>query len=622
MKQEPKRLFAKPYDDIKTPFTIDDKGAFAEYVIQHPDDLPEHLAIGASVIITDIKKTSSGLVKYWVSGRIVGMKSISPFNPERENMLYQEEESENPFTILESLPGGPHNHQPMVLRIQLDQELESNETKDGYYISPIQRPPTALSRMFLPEMKSDDDRNPTLLTILNIKDSGISLGCVGSGNIPLTNERNEFLNYKLDVLDIENKHMFIVGESGSGKTVFLKNLAYEIRKFKGEKRNIDNRVIMVDVQGDIVQLLLPQIDNIVLQPRLSWQKDYNLSEERKAVDSADVQQNLGPFQLIIPKSSSGTLSKNLSSLKLLCKKFGIKVEEVSLRLQDLHQPSDVEYLFNVSSPQVAMLLDGLADWLKGQNRKVAIANLKALIQKGKSKVNNGSIMSEFGVPFYESTYGAAERALKSLSRYFDYDTEAIKDNESPLQLLKERGTSIIYLADLNTEERIMWEMQIVKWLNDNNDNLNFDTNNNQLGETYVFIDEAHQIIPAHPIGVADKETFDRLRSNFERLAREGRKFGINLILSTQSPKDLHEIVPEQCPNRVVMKINPRNAVYAFLDPELAIVASRFSYGQFWFQSPFNGTPNWIRIHSTATPIPHESVKKFWPKVIDAAKKIN
>ena len=52
-------------------------------------------------------------------------------------------------------------------------------------------------------------------------------------------------------------------------------------------------------------------------------------------------------------------------------------------------------------------------------------------------------------------------------------------------------------------------MQIVKWLNDNNDNLNFDTNNNQLGETYVFIDEAHQIIPAHPIGVVDKETFDR-----------------------------------------------------------------------------------------------------------------
>ena len=99
-----------------------------------------------------------------------------------------------------------------------------------------------------------------------------------------------------------------------------------------------------------------------------------------------------------------------------------------MRLQDLHQPSDVrEYLFNVSSPQVAMLLDGLADWLKGQNRKVAIANLKALIQKGKSKVNNGSIMSEFGVPFMKAHMVRLKELWNLLSRYFDYDTEAIKD---------------------------------------------------------------------------------------------------------------------------------------------------------------------------------------------------
>src|SRR5207253_268982 len=99
--------------------------------------------------------------------------------------------------------------------IQLDQELEKSEPNKEYDISPIQRPPTALSRMLLPEMKSDIDNHPTLMTILNIKATGISLGCVGSGNTPLTNEKNEFLSYKLDILDLENKHMFIVGESGS-----------------------------------------------------------------------------------------------------------------------------------------------------------------------------------------------------------------------------------------------------------------------------------------------------------------------------------------------------------------------------------------------------------------------
>ena len=141
-----------------------------------------------------------------------------------------------------------------------------------------------------------------------------------------------------------------------------------------------------------------------------------------------------------------------------------------------------------------------------------------------------------------------------------------------------------------------------------------------MQNTYVFFDEAHQIIPATKSSgsVGSLEVFTRLRSNFEKLAREGRKFRLNLVLSTQNPQDLHPIVPEQCSTRVVMKINPKNAQYAFLDKELAYVANSFSQGQFWIQSPFNGTPDWVRVHSIAPPVPHSSMEVFREKMMEEA----
>ena len=148
-------------------------------------------------------------------------------------------------------------------------------------------------------------------------------------------------------------------------------------------------------------------------------------------------------------------------------------------------------------------------------------------------------------------------------------------------------------------------MQLVRWLYDRK---------RDLKEVFVFFDAAHQIVPDRPPAVGTKGTFDRLRRTFELLAREGRKFDIHLILSTQSPRDLHKIVPEQCPTRIVMKLDPGNRTYAHLDKDSAMIAARFGHGQFWVKSPFNGTPDWVRIHGWAPPLPHQAMTPYWEAV--------
>ncbi|AKA36016.1 ATP-binding protein [Flagellimonas lutaonensis] len=588
---------ARPYADLKTPFIVDKNGAFAEYIVQEPEEMPD-IALGATVIIRDLK----GKKEFWIAGQIVGLRSISPFSPERENLLYLEPEVEDPTSVLDEVTG-PHTHQPMIIRVSLEREmfLEKNSNNRKFNSFPVQRPPSARSRLYFPNIIPNDDDSPSLQEILDVRADGISFGMIGFGNTPYESS-GEFLNYKWDIDKLDNKHIFVVGESGSGKTVFLKNLAYELRK-----HNKNNRVILTDVQGDIIQLLLPNVAEI-LKPS-GWQTKI------KVESVEDTIQKFKKFQLIIPARPEGT-SPNLQALKKLAKNNGVDVKEIGLRLQDLSAPSDVEYLFRTSSEQVAMLLDDEAEYLKNHPSNpnpASIDNLRRMIQHLLNNNDSRQIPCHNGTSYYQSTYSAALRALRSLGQYFDYHQNSLNSDQMPLNYFDFDGTTILYLDELDQDERIMWEMQLVKWLYENK---------KQDWNAFVFFDEAHQIIPAKPSGIGAVGTFERLRINFEKLAREGRKFGINLVLSTQNPKDLHPIVPEQCPTRIVMKINPRNAKYSFLDDNLAMIANRFRHGQFWIQSPFNGTADWVRVHSVAPAIPHQPMTDFWRKAIDIASKTN
>lgn len=586
-----KEFYARPYHDVNSPFGVDDRGAFAEYIIHDPNNMPS-LALGATALIRDRRENQD----LWIACRITGLKIISPFNPERQSLLYQQDNEYNPRLVLDDL-NGPHVHQPMLIRVELLRELVKGDS-DNFVISAIQRPPTGKSVLIFPKVKRDDskDGEPTLEDILNIRSNGLDLGMIGFGNLPYETN-SQFLTYRWDIEALDNKHVFIVGESGSGKTVLLKNLAYQIRKF-----NKNNRVILTDVQGDISQLLIWDLVNEkgesnILKPIQNWQKKVAQEPYEK------VQKYFEPFQLVIPKIKGQDLDEDIIRLKRLANnRKNVKVKEIGLRLQDLSYPSDVEYLFRITSEQAPGLLDDIAESLKNREEKVSIERLDLALNRLLSNNQGSTItLTTNGLSYYRSTFEAARRGLNNLKKYFDIDSESVKSEKNPLDVFLSEGTTILYLDHLNQEERLMWEMQLVKWLYENKKEMN---------NTYVFFDEAHQIIPAEDNSFGSKAVFNRLRANFERLAREGRKFRINLILSTQNPKDLHEIVPEQCPTRIVMKINPKNAKYAFLDEGLGHIANSFGQGQFWIQSPFNGTPDWIRVHSMPPPVPHETMESF------------
>jgi len=74
--------------------------------------------------------------------------------------------------------------------------------------------------------------------------------------------------------------------------------------------------------------------------------------------------------------------------------------------------------------------------------------------------------------------------------------------------------------------------------------------------TFVFVDEAHNLIPHEPV------TADQLaiREQFRRIAAEGRKFGIFLILITQRPDKLDPLVVSECENKLILRLGSRDVL--------------------------------------------------------------
>jgi DNA helicase HerA-like ATPase len=97
----------------------------------------------------------------------------------------------------------------------------------------------------------------------------------------------------------------------------------------------------------------------------------------------------------------------------------------------------------------------------------------------------------------------------------------------------------------------------------------------------IVIDEAHNVCPAQPEGpISALTTEDAIR-----IAGEGRKFGLYLVLVSQRPQKVHENVLSQCDNLVLMRMNSAadlghvGSIFSFVPPGLIERAMTFRQGE-------------------------------------------
>lgn len=97
----------------------------------------------------------------------------------------------------------------------------------------------------------------------------------------------------------------------------------------------------------------------------------------------------------------------------------------------------------------------------------------------------------------------------------------------------------------------------------------------------LVIDEAHNVCPKTPTNANQALATDLMI----RIAGEGRKFGIYLLLSTQRPSKVHPNVISQCDNLVLMKMNSSTDIqelsdtFSYAPPALIELAAGFGLGE-------------------------------------------
>jgi uncharacterized protein len=130
------------------------------------------------------------------------------------------------------------------------------------------------------------------------------------------------------------------------------------------------------------------------------------------------------------------------------------------------------------------------------------------------------------------------------------------------------------------------------------------------------IDEAHNICPAEP----DDQLVAKTAEHAIRIAAEGRKFGLYLLVSTQRPQKIAENVLSQADNLVLLRLNSladtafTQATFSFVPPTLIDRAVTFHQGEGLIAGKISPQPALLRFGRRITEEGGSDVPATWANV--------
>jgi DNA helicase HerA-like ATPase len=120
--------------------------------------------------------------------------------------------------------------------------------------------------------------------------------------------------------------------------------------------------------------------------------------------------------------------------------------------------------------------------------------------------------------------------------------------------------------------------------------------------TLIVIDEAHNVAGVDPSHPAAQLLLDLVT----RIAAEGRKYGLWLLLSSQRPSKIHPQVLSQCDNLVLMRMNSPDdvaelaRVFGFVPPQMLATSTGFVQGEMLLAGPMTPVPMLARVRPRLT----------------------
>jgi len=319
------------------------------------------------------------------------------------------------------------------------------------------------------------------------------------------------------------RHAVIVGSTGSGKSWTVAKLLEQIAPLKS------SNVIVFDVHGEYAPLKEKGFQHIkIAGPNESISDDilflpYWLLTYNEMIS------------LMLDRSDNNAPNQAMAFSNSVIEHKRKQLEELS--------KTEVLANFTIDSP-VPYKIDELLDDLRAKDTERDYSSSKSgrdgplakkltrFIQRLESKTNDKRLNFLFNSSEEVLDYNYAERLCKKLM------------HSSSLQ--KDMGIKVIDFSEVPSDvlplmvslvARIVFSVQ--QWIP-----------KNKRHPLSLFCDEAHLYLPANTNSSIEAAGLE----NFERIAKEGRKYGIGLTVISQRPAEVNRTILSQSNNFIAMRL--------------------------------------------------------------------
>lgn len=350
----------------------------------------------------------------------------------------------------------------------------------------------------------------------------------GSSN-PLTIGKYTMSEESLANLDgnkFFQRHAVIVGGTGSGKSWTVANILEKAANLESVN------VIVFDIHGEYTPL-----------------KDLQNSQLLKIAgpgDKPDNDQNLFlPYWLLsyeemaamlLDRSDTNAPNQSRALFDLILKEKRRTVNEANdvATEANLTVESPVPYKIDSVLNELKRLDMEMIQGVRGEKQGPLNGKLTRFVQRLESKINDKRLNFLFNGDDSLLAYDWIKNLIERLLGFGNNNGIKIIDfSEVPSDILP-LITGLI--------ARLIFTVQ--QW-----------TDAEERHPIAVFCDEAHLYLPV----TASDNMDERGLRNFERIAKEGRKYGVSLVVISQRPADVSKTILSQCGNFIAMRLtNPED----------------------------------------------------------------
>ena len=322
------------------------------------------------------------------------------------------------------------------------------------------------------------------------------------------------------------RHAVIVGGTGSGKSWTVANILDKAANLKSVN------VVVFDIHGeytpleDLANAKLLKIAGPGEKPaneQAIFLPYWLLSYEEMAAMLLDRSDTNAPNQ-----------SRALFNLILKEKLSTVQAAKDILTEGNMTVESPIPYKIQAVLDELKRLDVEMVQGTRGEKLGPLNGKLTRFVQRLESKITDKRLNFLFNDDTSLLAYDWLPKLIEKILGYGDNNGVKIIDfSEVPSDILP-LITGLI--------GRLIFTVQ--QWMNAN-----------ERHPIAIFCDEAHLYLP---VTAADNMD-ERGLKNFERIAKEGRKYGVSLVVISQRPADVSKTVLSQCGNFIAMRLtNPED----------------------------------------------------------------